>query len=133
MKLTYRGAHYEHNSLNPELTVGETGGKYRGVNWKRCYPRHIPQQPVAELKYRGAAYHVGDPVDVELMMLSKQHKDNTVATAKICQVKQFGEELAKTHLTNIRQNLEHRLQVAKQKGDENLIRLLEDEARQIAY
>jgi Domain of unknown function (DUF4278) len=132
MKLTYRGTHYEHNPLNPVLAVGETSGKYRGVNWKHCYPRHIPQQPVAELKYRGVAYHVGDPVDVEMMVLSKQYTNDTTSAPKVCQVKKFGEELAKTHLNNICQDLERRLQVAKQKGDENLVRLLEEEARQIA-
>ena len=44
----------------------------------------------------------------------------------------MGGELTETHLTNIRRNLERRLLAAKEKGDQNLIRLLEDEGRQIA-
>lgn len=131
MKFTYRGAHYEHSPLNPELTVGETGGKYRGQTWKRSYPRHIPQtQPVAELKYRGVAYCVGDPLDVELMMLSKQ-QDKGASVVKTGCVKNGADELAKAHLMNIRRNLEYRLQVARENGDQNLVRLLEDEARQL--
>ncbi|KYC42163.1 hypothetical protein WA1_19430 [Scytonema hofmannii PCC 7110] len=132
MKLTYRGTHYEHSPLNPEVIAGETGGKYRGKTWTQNYLRHIPQtQPVAELKYRGVAYSIGDPLDVELMMLSKQRsKDASVVESG--SVKKCANEIAKAHLTNIRRNLEHRLQVAKENGDQNLIRLLEDEAKQIA-
>ncbi|MUG99054.1 DUF4278 domain-containing protein [Scytonema sp. UIC 10036] len=132
MKLTYRGTHYEQNPLNPEVTAGETGGKYRGQTWTRHYPRHIPQtQPIAELKYRGVAYSIGDPLDVELMVLSKQRsKDASVVESG--SVKKCANEITKAHLTNIRRNLEHRLQVAREQGDQNLIRLLEDEAKQIA-
>ncbi|KAF3889880.1 MULTISPECIES: arginine synthesis PII-interacting regulator PirA [Nostocales] len=132
MKLTYRGTHYEHNPLNPEVTAGETRGKYRGKAWTRHYPRHIPQtQPIAELKYRGVNYTIGDPLDVELMMLSKQ-RCKEASVVETGSVKKCANEIAKAHLTSIRRNLEHRLQVAREQGDENLIRLLEDEAKQIA-
>ncbi|PLZ30745.1 hypothetical protein CBP27_22845, partial [Fischerella thermalis WC542] len=48
MKLTYRGVDYESNPLAVEMTPGEMGGKYRGQQWRRHYPRHIPiPQPVA--------------------------------------------------------------------------------------
>ncbi|MBW4633854.1 MAG: DUF4278 domain-containing protein [Iphinoe sp. HA4291-MV1] len=133
MKLIYRGVNYEHNPLTVEPTAAsEISGKYRGGTWKHNYPRHIPQnQPTAELKYRGVSYYIGEPLQVELMIRSKQHS-NAVKTAQVEQPKKIGGELTKTHITNIRRNLEHRLQVATEKGDQNLIRLLEDEARQIA-
>jgi hypothetical protein len=128
MKLTYRGVDYESNPLAVELTPGEIGGNYRGQQWKRHYPRHIPvPQPVAELKYRGVPYCVGDPLDVEAMKLRRQPE--TVTSEKTGQ--KTGQELTNTHLNHIRRNLEHRLQVAREKGDQTLIRLLEDEARQI--
>ncbi|TFI54314.1 DUF4278 domain-containing protein [Mastigocladus laminosus UU774] len=128
MKLTYRGVDYESHPLAVETIPGEISGKYRGQQWRRHYPRHIPTpQPVAELKYRGVAYCVGDPLDIEAMKLRRQPQ--AIATANTTQ--KTGQELANTHLAHIRSNLEYRLQVARQKGDQTLIRLLEDEARQI--
>ncbi|HEY9847056.1 MAG TPA: hypothetical protein V6D03_12790 [Candidatus Caenarcaniphilales bacterium] len=41
-------------------------------------------------------------------------------------------EVSQIHQDNIRQTLEHRLQVARAQGDESLIRLLEAEQRQQA-
>lgn len=40
-------------------------------------------------------------------------------------------KVAETHRANLQKRLLHRLDVAKANGDENLIRLLEDEMRQI--
>ncbi|MGH8002211.1 MAG: DUF4278 domain-containing protein [Brasilonema sp.] len=137
MKLTYRGVSYEHNPLTLESSADEISGKYRGATWKHNYPRHIPQtQVTAELQYRGVSYYVGEPLQVEFMIRSKQHSDALIAAQvrqpEVRQPEKKGGELAKTHLTNIRRNLEHRLLIATEKGDENLIRLLENEARQIA-
>ncbi|NJM73130.1 MAG: DUF4278 domain-containing protein [Scytonema sp. RU_4_4] len=137
MKLTYRGVSYEHNPLTLEPTTHEISGKYRGATWKHNYPRHIPQtQPTAELKYRGVSYYVGDPLQVEFIIRAKQHSD-TVKTAQVRQPEvgqpeKTGGELTKTHLTNIRRNLERRLLIATEQGDQDLIRLLEDEAKHIA-
>ena len=132
MKLTYRGVNYEPNPLTLEPTANEISGNYRGGTWKRNYPRHIPQtQPTAELKYRGVSHYIGDPLQVELMILCKKHS-SAASAAQIGIPEKNGGELAETHLTNIRHNLERRLLAAREKGDQDLIRLLEDEARQIA-
>lgn len=40
-------------------------------------------------------------------------------------------QLSQTHRANIQKRLEHRLEVARAKGDENLVRMLEAEMRQI--
>jgi hypothetical protein len=132
MKLTYRGANYESNPLTLEPTASTLSGKYRGRAWKHNYPRHIPQtQPTAELKYRGVSYYIGDPLQVEFMIQSKQHS-HAASVAQISKPEKLGSELAEIHHTNIHRNLEHRLEVAREKGDQHLIRLLEDEARQMA-
>ncbi|MFQ4142816.1 DUF4278 domain-containing protein [Chlorogloeopsis sp. ULAP02] len=132
MKLTYRGVDYEHNPLTVELTPEEIGGKYRGATWERRYPRHIPvPQPVAELKYRGVPYHIGDPLDVEAMMHRKQ-RTGSKTEATVTKRKKLTEDLARTHLVHIQRNLEHRLQVAKEQGNQHLIQLLEEEAKQLA-
>jgi hypothetical protein len=132
MKLTYRGVDYEHNPLAMETIPGETSGMYRGANWQCRYPRHIPvPQPAAELKYRGVRYHTGCPLKVEV---GNQHQKcgNAGKQATVTTYQKLGDELAQTHLVHIRYNLERRLQVAKEKGDKDLIQLLEDEAKQLA-
>ena len=137
MELTYRGVNYKPNPPALELTEGEIGGKYRGANWKHHYPRHIPvPQPMVDLKYRGVAYCTGDPVDVEAVFLRRRYA-SAEASATPEEMSTVGsrqrvmDKLTNTHLANIRQNLERRLQAAKAKGDRNLISLLEAEAKQI--
>ncbi|OKH28463.1 DUF4278 domain-containing protein [Chroogloeocystis siderophila] len=138
MKLTYRGVNYESSVPNMEMTEGGIGGQYRGVNWKQRYPRHIPvPQPVVGLKYRGASYSLGHPIDVEASLVRRQYTEtaktqlraNQVSTASSRQ--RVLEELNHTHIANIRQNLEHRLQVARARGDKKLIQMLEVEAEQL--
>lgn len=41
-------------------------------------------------------------------------------------------EVARIHRDNLRQRLEHRLQVAKEQGNQHLIQMLEAEQRQTA-
>lgn len=142
MKLAYRGVSYESNLPNLEVTEGEIGGKYRGTTWREKYPRHIPvPYPRVDLKYRGVAYSVGDPVDIEAIELPKDYANaetsttipaTTPASSNQSGRQQVLAELHNTHLQNLRCNLEHRLQVARAKGDSDLIRILEAEARQLA-
>ncbi|EDZ94981.1 MAG: hypothetical protein P5702_08340 [Limnospira sp. PMC 1291.21] len=40
-------------------------------------------------------------------------------------------QLSQTHRANIQKRLEYRLEVARAKGDENLVRMLEAEMRQM--
>lgn len=141
MELKYRSISYKQNPPTLELTTGETGGKYRGANWNHHYLRHIPvPQPVANLKYRGVTYCTGDPVDVEASQLRRRYTGTVVATSKPTlqntqpQAKSRREvmdELNNIHLNNIRRNLEHRLQVARAKGDRHLVQMLEAEVEQI--
>lgn len=140
MKMTYRGVSYERTPLSLEVTEGEIGGKYRGAAWQQKYPRHIPvPQPKLDLKYRGAAYCVGDPIDVEATRLRRTYagaatsvvpKTEQVAVPKTSR-QRASEELGHIHRNNICRSLERRLQAARAKGDENLIRLLEAESKQI--
>ena len=41
-------------------------------------------------------------------------------------------ELAKVHHANVLKNLEHRMQVARAQGNQNLVHLLEQEQNQLA-
>lgn len=134
MKLTYRGIKYEHAPEAVEVITHGVCGKYRGAEWKCHFPKYTPPtQGVAELKYRGASYYSGNPQEVEEL---KQRKKLNLIFAENNQIflskPRKNNELAKTHLANLHRNLQRRLEVAKQNGDENLIRILEEEANQLS-
>jgi hypothetical protein len=60
MQLKYRGTNYEYNPPVVESTVGETGGKYRGQDWRfRNLKKPPVLQPTKNLIYRGVAYTKG--------------------------------------------------------------------------
>lgn len=140
MESTYRENNYEPNQFNVELIEGEIGAQYQGTNWKQKYPRHIRvPQPKINLNYRGVESTADNPIDIEAMLQRENIVANSVAVSGKNEVvltkssrQQVLEELNETHLNNLRKNLERRLQVAREKGDENLIRLLEAEFEQIA-
>jgi hypothetical protein len=144
MKLSYRGVSYEQNSPQIETMAGAAGGTYRGATWNHQYLRHIPvPQPKVDLKYRGVAYSTGDPIDVEVVRLRREYTQINGATANTTAIatkqkpaksdrQQVLQELHSTHLDHLRRNLERRLQIAREKGDNHLIQLLEAESRQLA-
>ena len=141
MESTYRDNNYESNQFNVELVEGEIGVEHQGTNWKQKYPRHIRvPQPKIDLNYRGVESTSDDSIDREANQLQREYiTANSVAVPGKNEVvptktsrQQVLEELNQTHLNNLRRNLEHRLQVAREKGDEDLIRLLEAEFEQIA-
>jgi hypothetical protein len=124
MKLSYRGVNYENSSPMLEVVEGDIGGTYRGQNWRSHYLRHIPEPaPVNDLKYRGVAYRTGKsavavPSAAARCTLPGFHKRER---------EQELNQLTRTHLSNIRNSLERRMQVARASGDEKLVRLLEQE------
>lgn len=126
MKLSYRGVAYENNQANLEVAEGEILGKYRGANWRCHTVQEMPvPQPSQTLRYRGSTYrHLGEPV--MLRQTPGTHNSSTLTTASL-----FG-EIGRIHNSNLRQNLEHRLQVARARGDHQLVSLLEAESRQLA-
>ncbi len=57
MKLLYRGVAYSYNPPEVETTLGEVGGKYRGLDWRfRNLKKPPVLQPTVSLKYRGVYY-----------------------------------------------------------------------------
>lgn len=135
MKFSDRNISYESHPPDLESTQCETGNKFRGTSWRQKYPRHIRATEPRDLKYREVSYCTGSPEDVEEMLkatsIAPENKNNQAALTKSNR-QQVLEELHDIHLSNIRRNLEHRLQVAREKGDQNLICLLEAEFEQIA-
>jgi Domain of unknown function (DUF4278) len=125
MKLTYRGATYEYNPCPQEMTEGKILGKYRGQAWNIRYPRHmnIPQ-PITELQYRGVPYRTTATGGIQAV------NTNTPALGKMAQPTLS--ELAKIHHSYLIKGLQRRIEIAKAKGDANLVYLLEEESRQLA-
>ncbi len=125
MKLSYRGVNYENSSPMLEVVEGDIGGTYRGQSWRSHYLRHIPEPaPVHDLKYRGVAYRTGKPA---VAVPSTAARCTLPAFHKREREKELN-QLTRTHLSNIRNSLERRMQVARAKGDEKLVRLLEEES-----
>lgn len=61
MKLSFRGAQYEHQPTEQKFIEGEVGGMYRGTPWKihkyQQSSRH--RQYSQEMIYRGVRYQKG--------------------------------------------------------------------------
>ncbi|AFY66931.1 DUF4278 domain-containing protein [Geitlerinema sp. PCC 7407] len=130
MKLSYRGVSYDYNPPVLDSVESELTGQYRGRPTIFHYARHMSvPQPAHTLTYRGAQYSTDGrvpapkpvvdslPVNVPLIYRSDVSSFNAVA---------------KTHLDNIRKSAERRLQMARERGDEQLVRLLENELKQVA-
>ena len=139
MKFNNRAFNYEPNLSNIELTESEIVDN-QGTDWKQKYPRHIPVPQVKiDLKSPAVECSTGDLIDIEANQLRQNYiADDSVAVPRKNEVvltktkrQQLLEELNNVHLNNLRRNLERRLQVAREKGDENLIRLLEAEFEQL--
>ncbi len=116
MRLHYRGVAYEKEPFTLEVIKGEVGGTYRGKDWFRTYPRHIPHlRPKSSMQYRGVAYGA---------LVSTPSLEQTVPIPVV-------NEAEKTHLESIRRSLERRLQVAEASGNQKLVFLLQQESKAV--
>lgn len=145
MKLIYRGVTYEYDPS--QIKSGNLGQPvrpsqssqapytliYRGVTMQ-VDPAHLAE-PISspasyDLIYRGTAYQV--------------RRDSTGATTVISQPGGIPKAkpastpstmpthyLSKVHQANLMENLQRRLNVAQEKGDQRLVDLLEAERKQI--
>lgn len=141
MKLSYRGVSYDYDPPTLEVTEGEILGKYRGQIWRKHTGQNAPLQPIVELKYRGVSYYTDrfGGVNTALKPQPKVATSEVVPTAQPIQAvatptaqRRSKQEWLQTHRNNLRQNLEHRLQVAKERGDQALVSQLENELQYIA-
>ncbi|NET57427.1 MAG: DUF4278 domain-containing protein [Symploca sp. SIO2E6] len=133
MKLTYRGIQYQTETATLEIREGEIGGTYRGVPWRFHNLRHIPEPPpVHNLAWRGVSYCTGKP-EVAKPRTTPQPVGATVSRSWVLRKdrQKVLDEAMKAHLSSIRRSLEQRMQVAKAKGDEKLVSLLEAESEQM--
>lgn len=127
MKLSYRGIEYNHKKLSIEGQEEDIIAKYRGRTYRvNRYPRHlpVPQAPM-DLKYRGLEYKTHQCEEPTYPSL--QHQTRQVRSERT----ELPVELAAAHCQNILKRLEHRLQVAQEKGDRTLVSQLERERHEL--
>ncbi|MBW4525518.1 MAG: DUF4278 domain-containing protein [Phormidium tanganyikae FI6-MK23] len=128
MRLMYRGVEYEYDPTQGRHGTNDSISQfrepimltYRGNRYQldpnRPARSTVEQEP-RELIYRGNRYWVGYP-------------DGKPTLSNVSQPKPV-ENLALTHRANLQRNLQHRIEIARQKGDNALISLLEAESRQL--
>jgi hypothetical protein len=136
MQLSYRGSYYNLDLPSADMVDSGARGIYRGQTYSITYPRHIPAQPARELKYRGAAYRTTETGANDIILrrpvaaipAAKLASASTYLWGQTCKVQT--PELEKMHRLSIQQRLQHRIEVARAKGDQALLHLLESEMQQ---
>ena len=135
MKLLYRGTSYDYNPHLSNQRISWGAAPLVKPSYSLTYRGHAylvdpnvdMSQPVAafssDLIYRGVAYQLNGGTTSE----AKSAIHDRLAAKRTAAV-----ELAMVHRNNLQRNLQHRLQVAQERGDQSLIQLLEREMQQIA-
>jgi hypothetical protein len=128
MKLTYRGISYNQPDQPVTTTPGAVMGNYRGAAWvARIVTFALKSPAIHTLCWRGVAYSTdGSPVAVA------PAPEAAPVLPSPAKVQRQGENLADAHRQWIIKSLEHRLEVARNRGDQGLVQLLEDEWKQFA-
>ncbi|WP_261220911.1 DUF4278 domain-containing protein [Ancylothrix sp. D3o] len=124
MKLSYRGVSYANEPPTLDMIDGDIGGKYRGQAWTVRQPRHIPlPPPTGDLKYRAVTYKTSTVDAVSAPPPTTPHSPYR---------HNMRSEVAQTHRDHLYKLLEKRMQAAQARGDAELLKLLENESKQLA-
>lgn len=126
MKLTYRGIPYDRPENQVTTTPGAVLGNYRGAAWAaRIVTSPVKSAPAQTLCWRGIVYNTDgsavQPAEVVAPALPTPVK-----------VQHQGVNLGDAHRQWILKSLEHRMEVARNRGDQGLVQMLEDEWKQFA-
>lgn len=144
MKLTYRGVDYDYNPPMLEVTESEITCRYRAQPSRYTYVRHVPIPQTAEkLTYRGTPYQTsrkGAVLSVDGTLPTSSSiaaklailRDKLMGTSPAAQARrQLLKESSQLHRDSMARSLQHRLEVAKEQGNEQLVQQLESEMRQV--
>ncbi len=133
MKFSHRGANYNDALSMLEVTEREIGNMSRGQKREFTYVRHIPEPlPLRNRQFRSVTYCTAQPTAAESTLTAPRVITVSDRTSLSCKKRELLDELMNSHLKNIQRSLEHRLQVARAKGDQKLVQLLEAESKQMA-
>lgn len=149
MRLIYRGASYDYNSPSLETRETDLLRRHQGT-YQRCKTLQETSYP---LTYRGVRYTTDQVAEAlsstptlrspqKLVYRGQQYLKHpsgaieTVVAEKAVRVPNTTagllKEVGRVHQDNLRRNLQHRLQIAKQQGNQTLVNLLEAESKQLA-
>jgi hypothetical protein len=149
MRLIYRGVNYDYNPLSLESRESDVLRRSQGA-YERCKTLREANYP---LTYRGVQYTTSQVAEAlaevpvlrssQLMTYRGQQyiKHPSGAVESVVADKPVTvpnttaglfREIGRVHQENLRRNLEHRLEIAKQRGDQSLVNLLEAESKQLA-
>lgn len=129
MNLCYRGATYRATATALTPNHLEVIGRYRGQVCRRSHFDVAVSHPKITLKYRGVSYMPGISMatrPVGLEGVTMQPSDVLPVFSEHIQ-----SELERVHSLSIQKNLERRLNIARDQGDQDLIQLLEAEQQQL--
>lgn len=126
MRLIYRGVEYDYDptqgtrddrfsQFREPITLTYRGNRYQ-LDPNRPARSTVAQQP-RELIYRGNRYWVGYPDGKPTLSNATQSRPAATLNA--------------THREHLQRNLQRRIEIARQKGDNALLALLEAERRQL--
>ncbi|MDR9403206.1 MAG: DUF4278 domain-containing protein [Halothece sp. Uz-M2-17] len=136
MRLTYRGINYESETMPLETIEGEVAGTYRGQPWRYHYPRHIPElEPKLWLQYRGVSYSKRPVVQSSHgseISIPAVTPGSELPSPRHFTMQNEENEAAQAHLESIRRNLERRISIAIETGNEQLLSMLEQEYKDLA-
>lgn len=128
MKLSYRGVPYEYTPPSLEMSESEILATYRGQSYPLRYPRHmITGQPVADLTYRGVPYRSTANGGVET--IERPSRQRLVPSLSMDDL-EFS-RLNQVHQENLCKRLSARMASARDRGDDKLLQLLEQESQQL--
>ena len=134
MKPFYRGQSYESEVPSLEVTEAEIAARaYQDQRWKCRTLNEIPvpqspdHQSPEQLKDQGTT----DPTHPRCTGAAPAETAKTLLKLNPEPHREILAAVARIHCSNIRQNLERRLQAAKARGDQSLVQLLEDEQKQL--
>jgi hypothetical protein len=137
-KLSYRGVSYEHKPTPVEVVDSDKWGQYRGQAYNFARPGSLPvPQPVESMKYRGAAYRTTPTGGTETLQAAQPQAVHAARAIPVpvqsqspraMHTKRYQvNESAQAHRNNILAYLQHRIEVARAKGDNALLQQLEQE------
>ncbi|MBE9139500.1 DUF4278 domain-containing protein [Nodosilinea sp. LEGE 07088] len=138
MKLCYRGVDYTYNAPSLEVRDSELTGCYRGRSLNFKYLSHVPvPQPIASYTYRGVGYSTNAQGQVEPLAAVPERQPvfqagRVAVKTGLRARRHLLQEAAEAHRINIQQSIQHRIDVARSQGNEQLLQQLEDELHQLA-
>jgi len=128
MKTSYRGVNFQSSAPTLEVAENDLTSRYRDESLNFAYVRHIPLPPVISNPMNRL---VTEPSTTSPFAAPTKREviDEAYYSPQVSE--KILHEVSAIHQANIRRNLEHRLEVAKARGDQSLIRQLQVESQQL--